>query len=70
MVRLIPWKMQAQPPATETNAAHWLKWAQDGYTTGRTTIEQFEQATNDALHGRYVNPDGTPRVVDNCQTEH
>ncbi len=51
---------QRYPPPTKTNIDHWTEWALKGYIEGDNTIEQFEQAMDDALHGRYVNFDGTP----------
>jgi len=48
------------PPATEQNRAYWLQWARDGYLAGNTTVEEFEQAVEDALNGRYVQFDGKP----------
>ena len=43
-----------------SNEEHWLSWAEAGYLAGTTTLEEYEQAVEDALAGRPVHFDGMP----------
>lgn len=57
------------PPATPTNMDHWLEWARAGFIAGNTEVEEFEQAVEDALSGRYVHFDGRPADHDRAAAE-
>lgn len=51
-----------EPPPTPQNIEFWKKWALDGYIKGDNSLEEFEQAYDDAIHGRCVSFDGKPLV--------